>query len=103
MLPPEPVWLWREEDGQIDWQKVMNQAAKSDIVLTAPGNIGETRYLEDVDNEHNQEFADSLSHDVDYHKPVHLQMGRFAPVEVLVFVKNSISCDVRSAANGPVI
>lgn len=91
VLPPEPVWLWREEDGSVDWDKVMNQVTKSDIVLTAPGLIGETRYLEDVDNQHNQELANRLSHDADFQKPIHLEMGRFAPVEVLAFVKTS-SC-----------
>jgi 4-amino-4-deoxy-L-arabinose transferase-like glycosyltransferase len=88
-LPPEPVWLWREEDGQIDWQKVMSQAGKSDIVLTAPGNVGETRYLEDVDNQHNKEFADRLSRDADFQKPIRLEFGRFTPVEVLAYIKTS--------------
>jgi 4-amino-4-deoxy-L-arabinose transferase-like glycosyltransferase len=98
VLPPEPVWLWREEDGQIDWQKAMNQATQSDIVLTAPGLIGEPRYQEDVDNEHNQEFADRLSRDADFQKPIRLEMGRFTPVEVLVFVKSSIGCRAGNSA-----
>ncbi len=97
VLPPDPVWLWREEDGPLDWQKVMTQASQSDIVLTAPGLIGETRYQEDVDNQHNQEFADRLSQDPDFRKPIRLDMGRFAPVDVLVFVKSSIEC---GAGNG---
>ena len=91
VLPPDPVWLWREEDGQIDWQQVMNQAEKSDIVLTAPGLIGEPRYQEDVDNEHNQEFANRLLRDAAFQKSIHLEMGRFAPVDVLVFLKTT-SC-----------
>jgi hypothetical protein len=73
----------------VDWQKVLNQAGQSDIVLTAPGLIGETRYREDVDNQHNQDFADRLSRDANFQKSIRLEMGRFAPAEVLVFLKNT--------------
>jgi len=102
---PEPVWLWHYENGPIDWQKVMGLAEQSDMVLTAPGYIGEARIKEDIDNEHNVEFADRLSHDPLFQTPVHLQMGRFAPVDVLVFVKRTLDCrpakDHQFGSDGP--
>ncbi len=89
---PYPTWLWRYEDGVIDWQKVMAGAEQSDIVVTAPGYLGEASNKEDLDNQHNAEFADRLSHDPLFRAPVHLTMGRFAPIDVLVFVKNTLRC-----------
>jgi hypothetical protein len=89
---PYPTWLWRYEDGGIDWQKVMAGADQSDIVVTAPGYIGEASIKEDQDNQHNAEFADRLSHDPLFQAPIHLTMGRFAPIDVLVFVKNTLHC-----------
>jgi hypothetical protein len=89
---PYPTWLWRYEDGAIDWQKVRAGAEQSDIVVTAPGYIGEVSIKEDQDNQHNAEFADRLSHDPLFQAPVHLTMGRFAPIDVLVFVKNTLHC-----------
>jgi hypothetical protein len=89
---PYPTWLWRYEDGSIDWQKVMADAEQSDIVVTAPGYVGEVSNMEDLDNQHNAEFADRLSHDPLFQAPVHLTMGRFVPIDVLVFVKNTLRC-----------
>ena len=99
-LPPDPVWLWRYEDGPLDWQKVMDAAGQSDIVLTMPGYVGETVYKEDVDNEHNEEFAERLSQDPRFQAPIRLEMGRFSPNEVLVFPKKSLACKSRSATEG---
>jgi hypothetical protein len=76
---PYPNWLWRYEDGPLDWRKVMEGADHSDIVVTAPGYVGEVSNKEDLDNQHNVEFADRLSHDPLFQAPVHLTMGRFAP------------------------
>jgi 4-amino-4-deoxy-L-arabinose transferase-like glycosyltransferase len=89
---PFANWLWRYEDGPLDWQKVMKGADHSDIVVTAPGYVGEVSNKEDLDNQYNAELADRLSHDSLFQQPVHLKMGRFAPVDVLVFVKNTYAC-----------
>jgi hypothetical protein len=89
---PYPNWLWRYEDGPLDWRKVMEGADHSDIVVTAPGYVGEVSNKEDLDNQHNVEFADRLSHDPLFQAPVHLTMGRFAPVDVLVFLKSTLAC-----------
>jgi 4-amino-4-deoxy-L-arabinose transferase-like glycosyltransferase len=89
---PDVRWLWRYEDGPLDWAKVMDAVGKSDIVLTAPYYIGEVSNKEDLDNRHNGEFAERLTHDPRFRGPIRLEMGRFEPVEVQVFVKKTLDC-----------
>ena len=86
------TWLWRYEDGPLDWQKVMAAAGQSDIVITAPHYVGEMKYKEDQDNRHNPEFADRLSADPRFQGPIRFQVGRFEPVEVAVFLKRTLVC-----------
>lgn len=93
---PDAIWLWRFEQGPIDWQKVMEAAEKSDIVITAPEYAGES--LSERDNMYNSEFAERLAHDSLFQAPMKLEMGRFTPVEVLVFVKRVYQCTGVSAA-----
>jgi len=95
---PDVTWLWRYEEGPLDWQKVMSSVGQSDIVLTAPHYTGEAKYKEDVDNQHNAEFADRLSRDPRFQKPIIVEMGRFGPVEVLVFPKDTLVCRLAGEA-----
>jgi 4-amino-4-deoxy-L-arabinose transferase-like glycosyltransferase len=90
---PDVTWLWRYENGPIDWQKVMNAAEQSDLVLTAPHHIGEAAYHEDLDNQYNAEFAGRLSQDPGFRGPLRFQVGRFQPVEIEMFVKRTLVCD----------
>ena len=92
---PEVNWLWRYEDGTLDWEKVLNSASTSDLVVTAPnyqGGVG--KY--DVDNKYNSEFAARLSRDPHFNGPILLKMGRFEPIEVQVFVSRSLTCHLRA-------
>jgi len=84
---PQVKWLWRYEQGPIDWQKVMELTDRSDIVVTAPGYVGDALDKEDLDNQHNAELALKLSQDSRFEGPIRLWMGRFEPVEVDVFIK----------------
>lgn len=88
----QPVWLWRYEQGRFDWQKVMSASDQSDIVLTAPGFIGQVSDKQNLDNQYNREFAERLAADPLFRGPILLKMGRFDPVEVMVFVKATHSC-----------
>ena len=90
--PEDVTWLWRYEDGALDWQEVMDAAEKSDIVLTAPNFIGEVSDKEDKDNRYNAEFAERLAKDSHFRGPTHLTMGRFEPIDVVVFVKETLVC-----------
>jgi 4-amino-4-deoxy-L-arabinose transferase-like glycosyltransferase len=89
---PDVTWLWRYEDGPLDWQKVIDATGNSDIVLTAPHYVGEARNKEDLDNQYNAEFAARLSADPLFRGPIRLEMGRFEPVEVWVFLKKGLVC-----------
>jgi 4-amino-4-deoxy-L-arabinose transferase-like glycosyltransferase len=94
LSPPDVVWLWRYEDGPLDWKKVMDAADQNDIVITAPEFMGNAKIKENLDNQHNAEFADRLSQDSHFRNPTRLAMGRFEPVEVSVFVKTPPVCHV---------
>ncbi len=92
LAAPNVVWLWRLEDGPIDWQHVMDLAGQSDIVITAPHYLGQFADHNDLDNEHNEEFARRLGEDPRFRGPMHLEMGQLDPVDVLVFVRNTLDC-----------
>ena len=88
---PEVKLLWRYEEGPVDWQKVMDSARRSDIVLTAPNYSG----LEAIDweyNQHNSEPAERLSRDSRFQGPVRLEIGRFQPTEIAVFLNKRLAC-----------
>jgi hypothetical protein len=95
---PNAVWLWRYEDGPLDWQKVMDGAEKSDIVITAPRYVGEVENKEDLDNQYNAAFEERLSQDPLFQAPVHLEMGRFESVDVVVFAKRNLACHLGQQA-----
>ena len=89
---PQPVWLWRYEQGLFDWQQVMSLAGQSDMVLTAPDFVGQATDRQNLDNQYNREFAERLARDTRFQGPIRLQVGRFEPLEVLVFVKSNLTC-----------
>jgi len=89
---PELVWLWRYEQGPVDWERVMNSISDSDLVLTAPDFVGQVTDRQDLDNRYNREFAERLAGDPRFQGPIRLEMGRFEPVEVLVFLKKTQVC-----------
>ena len=82
---PDVTWLWRYEDGPIDWRKVIESAAQSDVIITAPHYVGEVRIKEDQDNRYNSEFAGRLAADSRFQGPIRFQVGRFDPIEIAVF------------------
>jgi hypothetical protein len=77
----------------------MDAADQNDIVITAPGFIGEVKEKEDIDNQYNSEFADRLSHDSNFRPPATLAMGRFEPAQVSVFVKRALICRTASGSS----
>jgi hypothetical protein len=88
----EPLWLWRYEQGPVEWQKLMRLVGTSDIILTAPGFEGQATDRQDFDNRDNREFAERISRDPRFRGPIRLKMGRFEPVEVDVFLRNALTC-----------
>ncbi len=94
---PQVTWLWHYEEGPVDWQKLMDASGENDIVLTAPHYLGQAADKNDLDDRQNAEFADRLLRDPRFQAPIRLQMGRFRPVEVLVFLKKSPVCQEEHA------
>jgi 4-amino-4-deoxy-L-arabinose transferase-like glycosyltransferase len=92
MSYPNVTWLWRYEDGPLDWQKVMDTAGQSDVVLTAPHYIGDVKNKEDLDNQYNAEFAGRLYRDPRFRGPIRIEMGRFQPVEIDLFLRKTLVC-----------
>jgi 4-amino-4-deoxy-L-arabinose transferase-like glycosyltransferase len=89
---PKVTWLWHYEEGALDWGKVSDSIESSDIVLTAPHYTGQLTDKQDLDNQHNAEFADRLSRDTRFRGPIRVEMGRFEPVEIDLFLKKSLAC-----------
>lgn len=95
---PDVKWLWSYEEGPLDWQKVMDSVGQSDLVITAPHYNGDAGDKQDADNQYNSELAARLSHDPRFRGPLRFQTGRFEPVEVLVFLNNSLVCQSGQSA-----
>lgn len=93
---PDVSWLWRYEDGPINWNRFEETVSSKDIVITAPGYAGDPANGDVLDNQHNTELADRLSTDRHFKSPVHLILGRFEPVRVDVFVNRNLACDPQS-------
>ena len=45
-----------------------------------------------ADNAHNTEFVELLSRDPNFQGPFQFKVGRFAPIDVVVFVKKEMPC-----------
>jgi 4-amino-4-deoxy-L-arabinose transferase-like glycosyltransferase len=89
---PNVTWLWRFNDGLPDWQKIMDAVDQSDMIITAPQYKGDIKGKEDPDDQYNAEFKKRLLLDPRFQAPFLFEMGRFAPVEIAIFVKKSLSC-----------
>lgn len=89
----EVRWLWRYEEGSINWDKIRNSLVECDVVMTAPNYVGERNDKQYLDNKYNKEFADWLANDLRFRGPTRFQMGRFQPTEILAFsnIKNQSS------------
>ena len=95
---PQPEWLWRYEQGPLDWRQVMSSAEQSDMILTAPAFVGQATDRQNFDNQYNREFAEKLASDPRFRGPIRLEVGRFEPVELLVFLRNGLACHASTAA-----
>jgi 4-amino-4-deoxy-L-arabinose transferase-like glycosyltransferase len=87
----EPIkqekWLWRYEEGEIDWNKVEDIIKSGDAIITAPEYIGDKSDKQDLDNKHNLELVQRLEKNPDFLSPISLMMGRDNNVKILVFFR----------------
>lgn len=79
-------WLWRYEAGPIDWAAVDAGLDAADIVVTAPGYVGdEVKDQQALDNQHNDALVERLSRSNAFASPRVIRMGeRQTPVFVYV-------------------
>jgi hypothetical protein len=75
-------WLWRYEQGPIDWRAVNDQIAAADIVVSAPGF-----QINSLDNQHNDELVAQLRAASDMWKATDLYFGANGESHVLVFIR----------------
>lgn len=80
-------WLWRYEDGPINWHTLMTNANANKVVLVAPDLIGNPAEKEDLDNRHNVEFHERMRSNPLFAEADVLQMGRLTQLKLFVFVR----------------
>jgi hypothetical protein len=83
-------WLWRFEEGPIDWERVMTEAVESDLVaVVRPGarHRADARLKIDsnIDNTHNLEFANRLTGVGQFAEVGIITVGRREPVAVRIY------------------
>jgi hypothetical protein len=81
--------LWRWDAGDYSADKVAADAARADVVITAPGLVGDELEHESRDNQYNAAFAARLTADPAYGPPAHLTVGGADPIAVDVFFRRS--------------
>jgi 4-amino-4-deoxy-L-arabinose transferase-like glycosyltransferase len=84
-------WLWRYESGPIDMDRIMKGIGDSDIVLTVLNYEGMRMDKQPEDNQYDNEFAWRLEHDARFTGPIHLHVGSFEPVDMVVFLNAATS------------
>lgn len=89
----EPVnerWLWRYEQGEIDWAEIDKKLASAHLIVTAPGYLGDLEDKEKLDNKHNDEFVRRLTASALFVGPIELAMGWDKPTRVVVFLNRGL-------------
>lgn len=84
----EVTWLWRYEDGPLDWLKLTQSLDRFDVLLTAPHLVGQYANKEHLDNEHNAEFVARLAADSRFAPPVVIRLVESGP-DVYVYFRNA--------------
>ena len=92
MCHGEPVrvtWLWRYEDGSLDWTKLEDQLTSTDIVLTAPHYFGHKSNKEELDNAHNDELARRLYQRPEVWQPQSISLDKSDNTQIVMFIRKS--------------
>jgi hypothetical protein len=82
-------WLWRYENGPLDWRKIEEQIDRANIVVTAPAFLGDIADKDDLDNAYNEELARRLLARPDVWKSVSVNVDPSSNREVAVFLRKS--------------
>jgi hypothetical protein len=80
-------WMWRYEDGPIDWSRIDEQVDSADVILAAPGYVGDVADKQDRDNAPGAAFVERMKQRGGFAPPVTIMMGQRQPTAVLAFVR----------------
>jgi Dolichyl-phosphate-mannose-protein mannosyltransferase len=85
-------WLWRYEQGPINWKPLISSLNQFDMILTAPGIQlpADPSLLPDpqmLDNVNNAEFARCLLNDARFTGPEKFTIGTQTPTEIWLFFR----------------
>jgi hypothetical protein len=98
---PSVTLLWRMEDGAPEMSALVAAADTNDVVFTVPELVTAAGSTENSqDNRYNTDFASQMSNNRDFGTPLHLQMGRFHPVDMLIFIRKSTPNNLKPLARG---
>ncbi len=92
VLVQEPIdirWIWRYEEGTLDWPQAIAAVTASNVVVTALDIRGNAANNDVLDNQHNAELIQRMAALPDFSGPFELRLGRFDPAKIVVFIKNS--------------
>jgi hypothetical protein len=80
------TWLWRSDEGEIDWATAMREVMRSDAVLVIPPAALLTRTdYERQDNLHNAELISRVRATGAFEEAVPFRIGTLEPVDALLF------------------
>jgi hypothetical protein len=86
--------LWEGNEGTIVWNNVMETALSQDLVLTVPSfthlldpQLEVYQLAERKKNQHNLDLAERLQNHPGFAPPLEIEVGRFEPVTVLIFLR----------------
>jgi Dolichyl-phosphate-mannose-protein mannosyltransferase len=90
VLADEPLdlrWIWRYEEGDLDWDTAIAAVQASNVVVTALDITVNRANKDDLDNQHNAELIQRVAALPEFMGPFELKLGRFSPARILVFIK----------------
>ncbi len=85
--PATVAFLWRYEEGPIDWDVIRTKLAEANVVITALNYQGVVADKQPLDNAHNSEMAALLKNDPRFEGPVEIDVGARPPAKIVAFFR----------------
>jgi 4-amino-4-deoxy-L-arabinose transferase-like glycosyltransferase len=85
--PATVAFLWRYEEGPIDWERIRTKLAEANVVITALNYQGLVADKQPLDNAHNGELATVLENDPRFEGPVEIDVGARPPAKIVAFFR----------------
>jgi len=85
--PATVAFLWRYEEGPIDWELIRTKLAEANVVITALNYQGLVADKQPLDNAHNAELAALLKDDPRFEGPIEIHVGARPPAQIVAFFR----------------